>query len=79
MSSKWLVRLAVICGLACGTMVHAQSLDRGHRVLLDRGLQLQALVFVTESGMDFNVSRWAESNFTTPDLGIGPYDPFLMR
>lgn len=46
------------------------ELDRGHRVLIERGLQVQALGFVSETGY-FDAARWAESNFTTIDSYYG--------
>lgn len=54
----------------------AQDLDRGHRVLLERGLQLQALSRPIQNG--FNLARWNESNFTTIDLHYEPYPTFAQ-
>jgi hypothetical protein len=45
-------------------------LDRGHRVIADRGLQIQAQVFPAMSG-GFDTTRWAASNFTTVNLQWG--------
>ena len=59
--------------LVCCNCVSAQSLSRGHRILLDRGLQISGLAFVIETG-SFNASRWAESNFTSINHW-GPYQP----
>ena len=64
------VLLAVVFLVWCSV---AQGLDRGHRVLLEKGFQLQALIYATETG-DFNLSRWAESNFTTIGLSYAYYD-----
>jgi len=51
---------------------------RGHRVLLERGLQLSALSFAQENfeagAGAFDVARWDESNFTTVDSFYSPYD-----
>ena len=56
----------------------AQNLDRGHRVLLDRGLQISALVFVSETGY-FDPSRWAESNLTSINFwSYGTYYPTAL-
>ena len=49
----------------------------GHRVLVDRGLQLGALAFPDKTG-SFDETRWAESNFTTPDLQYPAYNPVVM-
>ncbi|MCK5853133.1 LamG domain-containing protein [bacterium] len=45
------------------------SLDRGHKLLLEYGLQYQALVFPFSypAGESFSMSRWEESNFSTPN------------
>jgi len=45
------------------------SLDRGHKLLLEYGLQYQALVFPFSypAGESFSMIRWAESNFSTPN------------
>jgi len=50
---------------------------RGHRVLVERGLQLGALAFVEETGY-FNTARWEQSNFTTIDLFYSPYNDSIM-
>ena len=68
-----LVLLAVIlCSVG-----QAQALDRGHRVLVDKGLQIQALSFAFETGY-FDIHRWAESNFTTISLSGGLYRTPLL-
>ena len=66
--------LAVLasCPIAAG-----QGLSRGHKVLLERGLQLQAMTFVPQTGY-FDPVRWAESNFTTIDFCGSPYPASLM-
>jgi hypothetical protein len=47
------------------------SLSRGHRILLERGLQVQAQIFPTASG-SFDLTRWASSNFTTMNFHWTP-------
>lgn len=46
--------------------------DRGHQILLNRGLQIQAQVFPrledTGQNVGFNLARWEESNFTTANF-----------
>ncbi len=63
------------------------GLSRGHNILLQRGLQVQALVFpslvlseVHSPGVDqaFDPDRWAESNFTTPHIWANRYLPDEM-
>ena len=54
-----------------GSVADALDLDRGHRVLLERGLQIQALAHPAENGLD--LPCWNESNFTSIDLHYGPY------
>lgn len=55
--------------LAAQTTLAQSGLDRGHSILLERGLQIQAQAFprVEDSGriVGFSLSRWAQSNFTT--------------
>ncbi|MCK5852132.1 hypothetical protein KAH27_03795 [bacterium] len=45
------------------------SLNRGHRLILKHGFQIQALVFPEfyPSGQSFDTNRWIESKFTTPN------------
>jgi hypothetical protein len=45
-------------------------LDRGHEILIDKGLQIQAQVFPAVSG-GLDMTRWAASNFTTVNLQWG--------
>lgn len=71
------------CGLAVGGMMvgieaaiaapgQLHTLDRGHRILIQRGLQLNALIFnVTADGIENDVEfwrNWDASNFTTIDI-----------
>ena len=41
------------------------GIERGHRILLERGLQTQAQVFITKIPGGFDQSTWADSGFTT--------------
>jgi hypothetical protein len=45
-------------------------LDRGHEILMNKGLQIQAQVFPAVSG-GLDLNRWAASNFTTVNLQWG--------
>ncbi len=59
---------------------YSQELDRGHRILLKHGLQLQAQVFPTkfndvETG--FDRALWDASGFTTVNLHHGNNNPGL--
>ena len=74
--AKHAVLLAIALSLLCG-VARAQELGLGHRVLVERGLQLASLTFPVETGY-FDVDRWAESNFTTPDLFYHTYLPTIM-
>jgi len=51
------------------------SLDRGHRILLERGLQLQATVLEDTT---FDLETWEASNFTTPDFWASPLAPAFL-
>ena len=44
--------------------VFARELDKGHQILIDRGLQIQALAFSMNIG-SFTLSRFHAANFTT--------------
>ena len=68
---------AIALWLTLGSLAPALELDRGHRVLLEHGLQLQAQVSVAATGY-FDTARWAESNFTTIDTIGLPYEASLM-
>lgn len=50
------------------------DLDRGHRLLIQHGLQLQALVLDNQR---FDADVWAESNFTTVNFWAIPNVPLL--
>ena len=71
---RHLVLFAVVLVVWC-SVAQAQGLDRGHRVLLERGLQLHAWAYPGSgpgiTGWDFG--RWAESNFTGIGLSGGGY------
>jgi hypothetical protein len=53
----------------------SDSLDRGHRILLERGLQLQATVLDTTT---FDLETWEASNFTTPDFFASSLAPQFL-
>ena len=69
--------LLVLVVLVSFPIAAGEGLSRGHRVLLKRGLQLQAMTFVSQTGY-FDPVRWAESNFTTIDFCGSPYPVSLM-
>jgi hypothetical protein len=58
-----------------GDEIDIESLDRGHRILLERGLQLQATVLDTTT---FDLETWEASNFTTPDFWAIPLAPQFL-
>lgn len=62
-------------GDAIATPNDLQSLDRGHRILIQRGLQLNALTIgFTIKGRENDSElwqNWEASNFTTLDIGRG--------
>ena len=71
-SIPWLAIL-VVCALAIlPNSGFAQGLDRGHQILLEKGLQIQAQVFpvLEDNGQveGLNLNTWAQSNFTTVNL-----------
>ena len=51
------------------------ELSRGHNILLDRGLQIQALTSpeFDHPTKQFDLARWAESNFTTAHFWANNY------
>ncbi len=50
-------------------------LSRGHRILIERGLQLEATAHPDVTG-NFDPARWAESNFTTALFSAASMTPF---
>jgi hypothetical protein len=68
--------LALLMSASCPVAM-SQDLSRGHRILLKRGLQLQAMTFVPQTGY-FDPVRWAESNFTAIDFCGAAYPAALM-
>lgn len=70
-----MLKRAIPCGLIIlllAGVVQADpldDLDRGHRLLIERGLQLQALILDTGP---LDMSTWADSNFTTANLWAVP-------
>ena len=73
---RGLILFSLVVLVSC-PIAAAQGLSRGHKVLLKRGLQLQAMTFVPQTGY-FDPVRWAESNFTTIDFCGDPYPASLM-
>ena len=70
MKQRKKLRNLVLLAVVLCSFAQAHGLDRGHRVLVDNGLQIQALSFAFETGY-FDIPRWAESNFTTIGLSGG--------
>jgi len=62
----------VVALLLASPSAQAQTLDRGHRVLVERGIQLQAITRPTQNG-HFDLALWNQSNFTTIDFQLTPY------
>ena len=71
---RWAFTFPALVFLIATSAAPAQVLDRGHRVLVERGLQLQALAHPVQNG--FDLDRWNQSNFTTIDLHYHPYPTF---
>lgn len=61
---------------AIATPEQLHSLDRGHRILIQRGIQLQAVAFgFTQEGRENDPElwrNWQASNFTAIDIGRDP-------
>jgi len=79
---KIIIILAVCC--FCNLILATSdgipnSLDRGHRLILKHGLQIQALLFPEfyPPGQTFDTNRWKESNFTTPNTHEGADPQYL--
>jgi len=68
--------LLMVVFLNWNSIAQARGLDRGHRVLVERGLQLQAWAYPEATGY-FDLVRWGESNFTTVGLSGGGYGGVL--
>ena len=58
------VILSLIGLLLWPGLLGAEPLDKGHRILLARGLQIQTQVFWRPTGR-FDLARWRKANFTT--------------
>ena len=79
-----MLRGGVVCvaslGLAMGWVLDAQgqTLDRGHRLLIEHGLQIQTWAFPGPNG-SFNLDTWTASNFTAPTFidGAGDANQFF--
>ncbi len=60
---------------AMAARAEAVTLDRGHRILIERGFQLQALVLDTNS---FNVQQFQAANFTTANFWARDLAPSFL-
>lgn len=69
----WVLSIAVVLASAAWASP-LDDLDRGHRILIENGFQIQALALNTE-GLD--LARWSESNFTTVNFWATPNPSFL--
>ena len=69
--SRFVLLTVLVVGLSAvvpaPAAVDISGLGRGHRLLLEHGLQLQAVWFLPYNTLNRN--RWAESNFTTMHFG----------
>ena len=76
MIKRRLLVALVVVGFAAGPawsfepVEFIDGLSRGHSILLDRGLQIQALSWPGIAG-SFDFNRWEESNFTTVHIWGG--------
>ncbi len=59
--------LGVFVSLPSFAFAESPDISKGQRSLLDWGLQIHALTFISETGY-FDTARWAESNFTAVDM-----------
>ncbi len=71
---RWAAFLGAMVLVYCTAYGAVEDLDRGHRILLNRGLQLQALVLDYNA---FDLDRWAESRFTTANFWARALPQFL--
>ena len=62
-------------GMSSATVPDVRELSRGHRILIERGLQLEATAHPDVTG-NFDPIRWAESNFTTALFTAASMTPF---
>ena len=69
----FLLLLAVLSLCSQGLATDLAQFDRGHRILLQRGLQIQAATTVqAPTVMDSTyLTAWGNSNFTTPYVNFG--------
>lgn len=70
MNSAFIARIVLAIFIFLGANAIAAELDSGHRILIERGLQLQAVAYPPDSNPGFvqginDVNRWINSNFTT--------------
>ncbi len=77
MRGKKFILFVFLLLVAC-PVAEAQNLSRGHRILLERGLQIQTFSPLAEGSEMFNPVRWDESNFTTIDFISYAYPVSLM-
>ncbi len=66
--SRFLITVALCCLITQFTASEAEgdyTVSRGRQILLDRGLQLQAIAFTYNPPGFSNISLWSISNFTT--------------
>jgi hypothetical protein len=66
-SSATALALVMSLGWTASSQAEVGDLSRGHVILLERGLQIDACAFPGYNGM-FDAARWAESNYTTIDF-----------
>ncbi len=65
-SFTFIAVLGIVCALAVNALAQDVELSRGHQILLDRGLQIQAWVTPPVGGTDsFTPSTFLQGNFTT--------------
>jgi len=62
-------------GVSTVEVPDTRVLSRGHRILIERGLQLEATAHPDVTG-NFDSARWAESNFTTVLFTAASMTPF---
>ena len=79
-------KIVIIALCCCSSFLPAasdgipDSLNRGHRLILKHGLQIQALIFPDfyPPGKSFDSKKWLESKFTTSNTHESDYPLFLI-
>lgn len=66
-----------VCFAAQATL--AAELSRGRQILLDRGLQIQSLVFAVNRPGFSDIDRWRSANFSTINLWDNPNPSLLSQ